>query len=130
MAFEVPGFQFSFEAGADLSAHMHKFVKLNSSGQVVLCAAVTDRPIGILQNKPNAVGVPASVMINGISKLIAGANLAKADQIGTDAAGLAAVYAPGTDTTKYVVGIVLDDNSATNGLVSVLFDCANAQRGA
>ena len=54
----------------------------------------------------------------------------KGDQIGTDAAGLGAVYVPGTDTTKYIVGQVMDDNSAANGYASVIFDCKNAQRGA
>jgi hypothetical protein len=130
MAYEIPGFQFSLPAGADLSAHQYKFVKINSSGQCVLCAAVTDKPIGILQNDPPAAGVAANIMVNGISKLKAAANLAVGDQIGTDAAGLGAANVPGTDTTKYTVGEVIGDNTVANGVVSVLFNCAGAGRGA
>lgn len=130
MAYEIPGFQFTVPAGADLSTHQHKFVKLNSSGQAILCAAVTDKPVGILQNKPNAAGVAANIMADGISKLVMAANTAKGDRIGTDAAGLGAVYVHGTDTTKYIVGEVLDDNSTANGRATVLFNCVGVGRGA
>ena len=130
MAYEIPGFQFTLPAGADLSAAQHKFVKINSSGQVILCAAVTDKPIGILQNKPNAAGVAANIMANGVSKLIMAANAAKGDRIGTDAAGLGAIYVHGTDTTKYIVGELLDDNSAANGKATIIFNCIGVGRGA
>jgi hypothetical protein len=61
---------------------------------------------------------------------VAAANLAKGDQVGTDAAGLCVANIPGTDTTKYTVGEVLDDNSAANGRATILFNCAGAGRGA
>lgn len=130
MAFEIPLFSFSADAGADLSAAQYKFVKLNSSGQVVVCSAVTDIPVGILQNKPDTAGKSAEVMAAGISKVQGDANLAMGDQVGTSADGQAAAYVNGTDTTKYIVGQVLLDNAAAAGLASILFNCMNPGRGA
>lgn len=129
MAYEIPGMSASFVAGGDLSAKQYYFVKLNSSGQVVIIAANTDKPIGILQNAP-ASGGTAEVMLYGISKVSADADLTVGNQIGASADGQAAAYAPGTDTTKYIVGEVLTDNTAAAGLVSVAFNCLGAGRGA
>lgn len=129
MAIEIPLFQHSFIAGGDLSAKQYHFVKLNTSGQVVIVAAVTDKPVGILQNAPASGGV-AEVMLAGISKMVADADLAIGDQIGASSDGQAATYAPGTDTTKYIVGEVLTANTAAGGIVSVAFNCMGAGRGA
>lgn len=129
MAYEIPGMSASFVAGGDLSAKQYYFVKLNSSGQVVNVSAVTDKPIGILQNAP-ASGGTAEVMLYGISKMSADADLTIGNQIGPSSDGQAAAYAPGTDTTKYIVGEVLTDNTAAAGLVSVAFNCLGAGRGA
>lgn len=130
MAYEIPGFTVTLEASADLSAAQHKFVKLDSNGQVAVCAAVTDKPIGVLQDKPAAIGRAATVMVMGISKVQGDANLAKGDQVGTSADGQAAAYVPGTDTTKYIVGEILEDNTAAGGLCSMIFNCLGAGRGA
>lgn len=126
MAFEIPGFQHSFVAGGDLSSSQFKFVKLNSSGQVVDVSGNTDNPIGILQNAPASGGV-AVVMLAGISKVQGDGNLAKGDMVGTSADGQAATYVHGTDTTKYIVGQVLLDNSAAGGIATIAFDCMGAQ---
>lgn len=131
MAIEIPLFLPGvFEAGADLSTHQFKFVKLDSAGRVVVCAAVTDKPVGILQDKPSRAGEAANVMVAGVSKLSADANLAIGDAVGTSADGQGAAYLAGTDTTKYIVGTVLaPDNTAAGGLVSLLFSCLNPARG-
>ena len=130
MAFEQDGFSISREAAADLSAHQHKFVKLNSSGQIAAIAAATDIPVGVLQDKPDAAGKVGRVMVGGITKLQGDADLAKGDLIGTSADGQAAAYVAGTDTTNYIVGQVLEDNAAAGGLASCLINCAAPSRGA
>jgi hypothetical protein len=129
MAYEQPGQMITLPAGADLSAVQYTFVKLNSSGQAVACAATTDRPVGVLQNKPVS-GAAATIMVSGITKLQGDADLTKGNAIGTSADGQAAAYAYGTDTTKYIVGQVLVDNSAAGGLISALINCVNPPRGA
>lgn len=129
MAYQIPVFAVTLVAGGDLSSSQYKFVKLNSSGQVVDIAAATDIPVGVLQNKP-ASGGSAEVMVMGITKVQGDADLAKGNQIGSSADGQAAAYAAGTDTTKYIVGQVLVDNSAAGGLASALINCANPHRAA
>jgi len=129
MAFEIPGQQLSFEAAADLSAKRFYFVKLDSDAKLVLCGAVTDLPIGILQNTPT-LGQMATVMVDGVSKVVGGADLAKGNMVGTDANGKAAAYVHGTDTTKYIVGQVLLDNSADGGIATIVFNCIGAGRAA
>ena len=134
MAVEQPGFTFSFVAGADLSAAQHLFVKQDSNGNVVKCAGVTDKPIGVLQNSPANVGTTgqeAAVMIEGVTKVVAGGTIAVDDLIGTDANGKAVAYVPGTDTTKYIVGRALEAASASE-VFTMLFSCMSVggNRGA
>ena len=130
MAFEQPGFSSTLVAGADLSAKQFYFVKLDSNGAVVACAAVTDKPIGILQNNPGSGG-EALVMHDGISKLSSDGTTAIDDLLGPSADGQGAVYVPGTDTTKYIVARALSAGAAAE-IVSVLFSCmgVGGNRGA
>jgi hypothetical protein len=130
MAYEIPGLVITLPAAGDLSAGQYKFVELNSSGQVAICDAVTDIPVGVLQNKPAAAGAAAEVMVMGVSKVQGDADLTKGNQIGTSADGQAAAYAAGTDTTKYIVGQVLEDNAAAGGLITAIINCANPHRAA
>jgi hypothetical protein len=130
MAYEIPGQLVSFQAAADLSAKQFRAVKIDANGQIAAISAVTDIPIGILQDKPAAQGRAGGVMLDGISKWVGGANLAKGDRVGVDSQGRCVAYVAGTDTTKYIVGTVLEDNSAAGGLCTVAFDMKNANRGA
>ncbi|MGE3510717.1 MAG: hypothetical protein AB7N65_17730 [Vicinamibacterales bacterium] len=124
MAVETPGFTLSFEAGADLSSKQYHFVRLDGANgrKVVVCDAVTDRPVGVLQNDPTA-GQMATVMVTGISQVVANADLAAGDTIGTSNDGQAAAYVAGTDTTKYIVGWVRDANTAAGGIITAVINC-------
>lgn len=130
MAKQIPGFSTTIEAGADLSAagNQFKFVKI-SAKKVVLCAAATDKPIGVLQNTPE-LGEGALVMHIGLTKVQGDANLASGDLIGTSADGQADAKVPGTDVTEFVVGQVLEDNDAAGGLASAYINCLNPHRAA
>lgn len=100
MAYEQPLFVLAgLKAGADLSGKQFRFVKLDSSGDAVVCSGATDIPIGVLQNKPTS-GQAVEVMAIGISKIEGDADLAIGDMIGTSSDGQAAAYVAGTDTTK------------------------------
>ena len=51
MAYETIGIDIgTFTASADLSSSQYYFVKMSAEGTVTVCAAVTDKPIGVLQN--------------------------------------------------------------------------------
>ena len=75
------------DAGGDLSSDQFKIVKLNTAQQVVLVAAVTDHPIGVLQNKPDATGKRAliAVLDGAILKMKAGAAITAGAIVGMHA---------------------------------------------
>jgi hypothetical protein len=131
MAYEVGLQTFTLKAGADLSAaaNQYKLVKLDSNGNAVLCAATTDVPIGVLQNTP-ANNDAAEIAFGGVSKVQAGAALAIGNQIGPNASGQAVALTPGTDTTKYVIGVVLVANANSGGYVTALINSASPHRAA
>ena len=116
-----------FTASADLSAKQYHFVKMSGNNTVTVCAAITDLPIGILQNAPSSGGV-AEVALFGISKVKADGTLAAGNIIGTSADGQADAIAAGTDTTVYTMGIAL--NAAAAGDVVEMFLNATAGRAA
>ena len=129
MAWTIPGFSFTRVAGADLSALQYYFVKLSTTDTVVVCAAATDVPIGILQNAPTS-GQEATIMVTGISKVNSNAALSIGDLIGTAGDGQADAKVPGTDTTEYVVGVVLESSSAAGALATATVNCLNPHRAA
>ena len=127
MAYEAPVFSIpGLVAGADLSDYQYYLVKLNSTAQqVVRCDAVTDIPIGILQNDPES-GEAAEVMALGVSKLKLGTTITKSQLIGTDTSGAAAVKAT-TTTSEMVVGQCIEGGAAGEyGTVTV--NCLGACR--
>lgn len=128
-SYEIPGFKFSLEAGADLSAGQYHFVKLDANGLAVLCSAITDKPVGVLQNDPG-LGEEAEVMATGITKMSADSAVAIADEIGTSADGQADTIASGTDTTVRLVGQALQAAGAAGVLFACLIDCLAPSRAA
>jgi hypothetical protein len=104
-------------ASADLSAKQFLVMKISGVATVTVCAGVTDKPCGILQDAP-ASGSPANVAFSGVSKAVAGGTVTAGDTVGTDANGKVVTYVEGTDTTKYRVGRALTSGAA-NEVISV-----------
>lgn len=129
MAYEIPILLESKEAAVDLSAKQFYFVELASTGKVDACNAATDKPYGVLQNKPTA-GKTAVIMRLGVSKVNSDAALAIGDLIGTSADGQADAKTPGTDTTEYVVGMVEEASGAAGELATASINCLNPHRAA
>jgi hypothetical protein len=112
MAYESPQICIgTLTAAADLSGKQYYFVKLASESTVNVCSAVTDVPIGVLQNTP-AAGESAEVAIFGLSKVSADATLAAGDVIGTSADGQAQPLTVGTETTVYTAGQAITAGAA------------------
>ena len=105
MAWELPNFVITLPAGADLSSSQYFFVKVNSSGQAVVCATAGEAAIGILQNKPTS-GQAAQIMVQGVSKLVVGAGgtLTAGDLVATDASAKGKTAVQGTVSGSNVVG--------------------------
>jgi hypothetical protein len=112
-------------AGADLSAKQYHFVVLASATTVNVATAITNAPIGILQNNPTS-GQQAIVAISGVSKVVADGTLAAANFIGTSADGQADAISPGTDTTVYMTGQCIQAASAGE-TTTMLLNIANGR---
>lgn len=123
---KIPG----LKAGADLSTKQYYFVKLNADNQVIVCAAATDVPIGVLQNKPDASGKAAEVCAIGVTKVNSDAALTAGNLIGPAADGQADAKTAGTDTTEYVCGQVVVGSAAAGGFATAVINCANLNRAA
>jgi len=130
MAYEIPCIVTTFKAAADLSTYQYHFVKLSADNTVAICAADTDIPIGVLQNKPSAAGIAAEVLMAGVSKLEVGAGgaLTYGLAVGTDANGEAESEAV-TDATHYNVGRVLE-GAGIGELCTAMINCLNPVRNA
>ena len=112
MAYESPGIDIgTFTAAADLSGKQYHFVVMASATTVNVATAITNAPIGILQNAPES-GQSAIVAVSGVSKVVADGTLAAGNFIGTSADAQADAISPGTDTTVYMMGQCLGAASA------------------
>lgn len=112
-------------ASADLSAKQFYFVKMSGEKTVTVCAATTDKPVGVLQNTPTS-GQAATVCAIGQTKISGDADLNYGDSIGTSVDGEAAAYTA-SDTTKYIVGQVIEGNTTAHGLVTAFVSCPSAR---
>jgi hypothetical protein len=130
MAYEMTNTQgkISIPAGADLSAKQYHFVKMSGT-TVVACSAVTDVPIGVLQNAPTS-GKTAEVAVFGVTKLVAGGALSVGALLGTTTAGRGVALTPGTDTTKYIVGQVITAAGANGDVITVAMNAMSPARAA
>ena len=119
MAWEQPVMNESTRLAAiDLRDNQFRFVKLDADGLATKITAATDLPYGIQQNDAR-IGEAVVVMRLGVSKLVGVANLASGDIVGTAADGRATKLTLGTDTTKFVTGVVVDGNGSANSIGSV-----------
>lgn len=131
MALEIPILIESYPAAIDMSsgAYQFTFVKLTSTGQITPCVAITDKPIGVLQDKPK-LNYAGSVMLIGKTKLKANVVFTVGQGVGTDVNGLARAVTPGTDTTMFLCGQVTNANAAINGFATAVINTVSAARGA
>jgi len=117
-------------SGADLSAAsaQYKFVKLSADKTVVLCAALTDIPIGVLQapTPTAATGQAVTVCGFGVTKIQADASLTYGQLIGTSADGQADAKTPGAGT-EFVVGqvIAVAGGTTAGNYITAFINCAN-----
>jgi hypothetical protein len=118
MAVEESVVSITIEAGADLSAGQYKFVTVASDGQVDLTASAGGAAIGVLQNAPDAAGVPATVAIAGRVKVTAGGTVAAGNKVQSDASGDAIVAASGDTVLGYALQAADDGDVFAIALIS------------
>lgn len=116
-----------FTASADLSAKQYYAVKISGALTVTVCAAVTDIPIGILQNAP-ASGQAAEICVMGHTKISCDAGVTRGAPIGVSSDGQLATYAAGTDTTKYSIGHALVTTTTAGDIGEAWVNCGSPSR--
>jgi len=114
---KLPG----IESGAlALSASQFQFVQLNSSGQAILAATAGQMGvIGVLQDKPAAVGQPASIAHAGVTKIVTGSAITAGGKVITDASGKA-ISAAAT-SVQAVLGRALESATAAGATIAMIF---------
>lgn len=112
-------------AAADLSGKQFHFVKLASATTVNVCSAITDKPIGVLQNTPTSGGV-AEICIFGITKVVADATYSAGAVLGTSNDGQAKAIVAGTDVTQYALGQAIEAGVAGN-IVTMFLNPSNTR---
>jgi hypothetical protein len=121
MAWENPTKVLSYPAVGDLSGFQYYAVALTTSatfpnGALTTISATTTKPIGVLQDAPDAAGVMAAVCVEGVSKMVVYAGTVNAnDSVGVHASGYGEVT---TTDNRWVVGDALESaTDANNNLV-------------
>lgn len=110
-------------AGLTVASAQYKFVKISGDNTVVLCAAATDVPIGVLQAPVGATGDAVDVVVIGETMVQADVALTAGNILMTAADGQAAVAV----STGYPVGVVVSVAGATAAgqLVVAVINCAS-----
>ncbi len=116
MAFEIDGFAYALEADGDLSAGQHHILAVPDSAAQVGLAGAGAVAVGVLQNKPNAAGVAASIHQTGVSKMVVGAAVSIGDLVTSNASGRGITATTG----DYVVGVALTAGANDGETISVL----------
>lgn len=104
----------SLPASADLSASQFCIVAIDTNGRVALPSGSVGKVIGVLQNKPKALGEAAQVAIGGVSRCQSGGSIAPGDWVKSDAAGLGLTT---TTATNIVAGRAVSAEATGSGLI-------------
>lgn len=93
----------TYTASESLITNQYYGVHLDGDRSVDLQDAVTEKPAGVLLNKP-ASGQDAEVLLVGRCPLVVGEAIAAGALIRIGADGKGYNWDPGTDTTTYIIG--------------------------
>lgn len=127
MAKQRDGIDATFIASADLSTKQYYIMEHDSTADKLTTAdGATDKPAGILQNKPAADGREALIRIAGHSKVIAGETLTAGNLVATNSRGSATAVTPGTDTTTYILGQITVGGNSSEILEMVIWQGGRA----
>lgn len=111
---------YTLPAGADLSAKQFFGIKINSSGQVILCATTGEKCDGILQNAPTS-GQGAVFATEGILKVkIGGAAFAAGDLVKVHSDGTFETAALGTVSGSNTVGSAVLGRGVVGGAATAI----------
>ena len=96
-------------AGADLSSHQYRWMRISAAGTITFCSVAGQASVGVLQDDPDEAGKGALLAIGGKSRVEAGGTIAAGAKIATDSVGRAVAASDddevlGTAVDSAVVG--------------------------
>lgn len=103
-------------ASADCSAKQYCFAKVSGVRTLTFTAAATDRPLGIIQNKPLSGGA-VDLGIDGESQIVVGAAVTAGQELMSNAAGQGI---PATGSGAIVGAIALETATTLGQQIAVL----------
>lgn len=104
-------------ANADLSSSQYCFMKVNSSGKILVPAAGGDA-VGVLQDKPAAADRAGCVMVGtGVTRVLAGGSASVGGLVASDSSGRAVAAVSG----DFILGTFLEAPTGSGQVVSILF---------
>jgi hypothetical protein len=107
----------SFTGSPGSGTNQFLFVTQNNDGSVGISDA-TDHPIGVVQDNPTE-GLECTVMVAGVTKVVAGSGgVAIDDFVGPSSGGTAVRRVDGTDVGYYINGQVID--AAAEGCLATI----------
>lgn len=119
--YNIPGL--TCASSADLSTSQYSVVKLVGDAEVDKCTAVSDVPIGVLQNEPDS-GEAAEVMGAGVTKLKVGSSWSAGDSLGVSSEGLGqSVTISSTASDASVIGQAMEGSGAADSIGTALINC-------
>lgn len=110
-------------AGLTVATCQYKFVKISADNTVVLCAATTDIPCGVIQAPVVATGDPVEVVYGGETLVQADASVTAGQPVATSSDGQCQTAV----AAQYVVGVAVNVAGATTAgtLITIVVNCAN-----
>jgi len=116
MATEIPGFGFTREAAADLSAKQFYFAVLDGNARAALPGSDGLICAGVLQTDPVQYEA-ANIMATGISKVVSNGTIEAGDNVSAASGGKGKEAVSG----EYVQGLALEGDGGVDGtIISVL----------
>lgn len=118
MAYETDNECLSFPAAGDLSGFQFYPVTLTTAGKITTIGSTATKPIGVLQDTPNAADVMGSVCIAGVSKMVVYTGAVNPmDALGVTANGVGGVT---TTDNQWIIADSLDAAFSDAGVNTVL----------
>jgi len=115
----------SFKSADAYTTQQYYPVKLTADNTVGTCSAVTDIAIGILQNKPEAIGATADVLLLGgaVSKVVTAGTIAVAADLYIDAStGAVRAALTADDANSFIIGKALEASGASGDIITAILN--------
>jgi len=118
MAYESESTCLSFPAALNLSGFQYYPVSLTTAGTITTIGSTATKPLGILQDNPDAAGKMGSVCIRGVTKMVCYTGAVNPnDALGVNASSIGAVT---TTDNQWVIAESLDAAFADAGVNTIL----------